>query len=58
MPFSAEIIKRNDKVIDNPEILQNDPIDQGWLLIIKPLEDLSLGDLMSSDEYRTKVAPN
>ncbi len=58
MPFSAEIIKRNDEVIDNPEILQKDPIDQGWLLIIKPIEKFSLDDLMSSDEYQTKVAPN
>jgi len=58
MPFAAEIIERNDDVIDNPEILQNDPVDQGWLLIIKPIEGFSLDDLMNSDEYQSKVAPN
>ncbi len=58
LPFSAEIIQRNEKIIDNPEILQNDPINDGWLLIIKPIEDFSLDDLMNSHEYKSKVAPS
>ena len=58
LPCTAEVIKRNENVIDNPEVLQNDPIDEGWLLIIKPIEQFSLKDLLSSDEYKSKVAPN
>ncbi len=58
LPFDAEIIERNDDVIDNPEILQNDPIDQGWLLIVRPINDFSSEDLMTSYEYQSKVAPN
>ena len=58
LPFDAEIIERNDDVIDNPEILQNDPINQGWLLIVKPINDFSSEDLMNSCEYQSKVAPN
>ena len=58
LPFTAKIVERNDIVIDNPEILQNDPIDQGWLLIVQPAEDFSLDDLMNSNEYQSKVAPN
>tara|TARA_B100000212_G_C27328683_1_gene513543 strand:+ start:351 stop:740 length:390 start_codon:yes stop_codon:yes gene_type:complete len=58
LPFDAEIIKRNDDVIDNPEILQNDPIGEGWLLIVRPMQDFSSEDLMNSYEYQSKVAPN
>ena len=58
LPFSAEIIQRNEAVIENPEILQNDPIDSGWLVIIKPDGDFSLSDLMNSEEYKSKVVPN
>ena len=57
LPFSGEIIHKNDSVIDNPEILQNDPINDGWLIIIKPEGHFSLDDLMDSDEYKKKVAP-
>ena len=58
LPFSGEIIDRNEEIIDNPEILQNDPISSGWLIIFKPNDGFSLNDLMTSDEYKSKVVPN
>ena len=58
LPFSGEIIDRNEEIIDNPEILQDDPINSGWLIILKPNENFSLNDLMTSDEYKSKVVPN
>ena len=57
LPCSCEIIDINEMVIDNPEILQNDPVNEGWLVIIKPMDDFSLDTLMTTDEYKSKVAP-
>jgi len=57
LPFSGKIIEKNQEVIDNPEILQNDPINDGWLILIKPESNYNLDNLMSSDEYKSKVAP-
>ena len=58
LPFSGEVISVNQGVIDNPEILQNDPIGDGWLLIIKSESNVLLDELMNSDEYKSKVVPN
>tara|TARA_B100001029_G_scaffold118221_1_gene97984 strand:+ start:80 stop:469 length:390 start_codon:yes stop_codon:yes gene_type:complete len=58
LPFSGEIISVNESVIDNPELLQNDPIGEGWLIIIKPDSKVSFDDLMTSDTYKSKVMPN
>ena len=58
LPFSGEVISVNEGVINNPEILQNDPIGDGWLVIIKPESNFSLDELMKSDEYKSKVVPN
>ena len=58
LPFAGEVISVNNGVIDNPEILQNDPIGSGWLIILKPNDNFSLNDLMTSDEYKSKVVPN
>ena len=58
IPFSGKVISVNENVIDNPEILQNDPINDGWLVIIKPDSDFLLDQLMNSDEYKSKVVPN
>ena len=57
LPFSGEIVSVNESVIDNPELLQNDPIGEGWLVILKPESDVSIADLMTSEEYQSKVVP-
>ena len=58
LPFSGEIVSVNESVIDNPELLQNDPIGEGWLIIIKTDSEVSFDDLMTSDAYKSKVMPN
>jgi len=58
LPFKGEIVSINESVIDNPELLQNDPIGEGWLVILKPESRLSFDDLMTSDAYKSKVLPN
>ena len=57
LPFSGEIIEKNQEVIDNPEILQNDPMNTGWLILVKPEPNYNYDNLMSSEEYKSKVAP-
>ena len=57
LPFSGEIVSVNESVIDNPELLQNDPIGEGWLIIIKPNSKVSFDNLMTSDAYKSKVVP-
>ena len=57
LPFSGEIVSVNESVIDNPELLQTDPIGEGWLVILKPESEVSIADLMTSEEYQSKVVP-
>ena len=57
LPFSGKIVSVNESVIDNPELLQNDPIGEGWLVILKPESEVSISDLMTSEEYQSKVVP-
>ena len=52
LPFSGKIVSVNESVVDNPELLQNDPIGEGWLVILKPESEVSIADLMTSDEYK------
>jgi len=57
IPFSGEIVSINESVIDNPELLQNDPIGEGWLVILKPDSKVLIANLMTSEEYQLKVVP-
>ena len=58
LPFGGEIVSVNESVVDNAELLQNDPIGEGWLVILKPESKVSFDDLMTSDLYKSKVMPN
>ena len=58
LPFGGEIVSVNENVVDNPELLQNDPIGEGWLVILKPESKVLFDDLMTSDSYKSKVIPN
>ena len=57
LPFSGKIVSVNESVIDNPELLQNDPIGEGWLVILKPESKVLIADLMTSEEYQSQVVP-
>ena len=58
LPISGEIVQRNEQVIDSPDDLQNDPHGKGWLLLIKPKDLSQLKEMMDSNSYATKIAPN
>jgi glycine cleavage system H protein len=50
-PVSGEVTRRNDEVVDNPEVVNDDPYGEGWLVAVKLDESADLGELMSRDEY-------
>ena len=57
-PVSGEVVERNDSVLNNPEQLQNDPYDSGWLLVVRPSNPSDLDELMDSEAYERKVLSN
>ena len=55
-PLSGEVLEVNRKVVDEPEIVNDDPYGEGWLLRIR-LSDPSEADaLLDADAYRGLLA--
>lgn len=50
-PVSGEIIKVNEKLEESPELLNEDPYNEGWMFVIKMSKTEELTGLMSSEEY-------
>lgn len=50
-PVSGIIKEVNEKLIDNPEIINEDPYGKGWIAIIDAKDASELDDLMDSDDY-------
>jgi len=51
-PLSGEVLEVNQKVVDAPETVNEDPYGEGWLVRIR-LDDRAEADaLLSADDYR------
>ncbi|MGA7367654.1 MAG: glycine cleavage system protein GcvH [Nitrososphaeraceae archaeon] len=52
-PLSGEIVETNETLLDHPELINQSPYELGWIVKIRPTENLSeeIKNLMTSNEY-------
>ena len=50
-PFSGTVRSINHEVVDNPDLINDDPYDGGWLVEISLDDPEELKGLMSADDY-------
>ncbi len=50
-PISGEVIEINQRVVETPELVNEDPYEAGWLLRIKIESSSEMDILLSSQEY-------
>ena len=55
-PVTGEIIEANEALADTPELVNNDPYGDGWLMRIKPADSLDVEQLMDAEAYTAHVA--
>lgn len=57
MPISGTVIEINEKLIEAPETLNNEPFGEGWLIKIESeTATLDSGDLLEYEDYKDEVA--
>jgi glycine cleavage system H protein len=54
-PLSGKIIKINEVLKEKPELLNEDPYNNGWIAILEVLNPDEYNELLSSDEYRSLI---
>lgn len=52
-PISGEVVKVNDALKDTPELINDSPYENGWMLVVKMSNPGEVDSLMSADEYKT-----
>jgi glycine cleavage system H protein len=52
---SGKIIKVNEKLSMQPEIINQDPYGEGWMIKVKIEDQTELDALMDSEEYEELV---
>ncbi len=54
-PISGTVTEFNQKLENNPTLINEDPYGAGWLIEIEPLDPEELEDLMTPDEYDSYI---
>lgn len=55
MPLDGEIIEFNEELESSPELVNESPYDQGWMIKVKITGDISNSDLLTPEEYSELV---
>jgi glycine cleavage system H protein len=55
-PLSGEILEVNARVVDEPELVNEDPYGVGWLVRIRVADDGELAALLDVEKYRALLA--
>ena len=51
-PLTGEIVEINEKLSDNPEIINSSPYEDGWFFKVKPQNIDELDEMLDSDAYK------
>lgn len=54
-PISGEVIEVNEAVIENPQLINQDPYGQGWLFRVRPFGS-NKEELLNATEYSKVVS--
>ena len=55
LPVSGKVVKVNEKLSEEPEIITQDPYGEGWMIKVKIEDETELDTLMDSEEYEEQV---
>lgn len=50
-PVDGEVVEINEELEDNPELVNDDPYGDGWMIRIRLSDPDQLAELLSAEEY-------
>ncbi len=57
-PVDGEIIEINEKLLEHPELINQSPYEEGWIVKIKPSNPEQIDSLLSKEQYDKLVGQN
>ena len=54
-PIAGEVAAVNDDLVDAPELVNDDPFGDGWMLELDADDPDAVDELLSPEEYRSQI---
>jgi glycine cleavage system H protein len=55
MPLTGEIIEFNEGLEDDPELVNSDPYEKGWMIKIEISDNSQIADLLDASAYQELI---
>ena len=55
IPVAAEVLEQNESLADHPELVNQDPYGEGWIIKVKPTEDADFDSLLDVEAYKALI---
>lgn len=55
-PISGEVLAVNEELFDRPELVNDDPYGDGWMIEVAPSDTDEFEDALDADEYEAQIA--
>ena len=55
LPVTGEILEQNEALADQPELVNQDPYGEGWLIKINPAADADFDSLLDAEAYKALI---
>ncbi len=55
MPLTGEVIEFNDTLEDDPELVNSDPYEKGWMIKIEISDESQIQDLLDAEAYKNLI---
>ena len=55
IPVSGEVLEQNEALADQPELVNQDPYGEGWLIKMKPTADANFDSLLDAEAYKALI---
>jgi len=54
-PVDGQVIEVNETIVENPDLIGEDPYDDGWLVKLKSSDASQMEELMTAEDYQAFV---
>lgn len=55
-PLSGKVVERNEQLNEKPELVNESPYEQAWMLVLQLTDKSEVDQLMSADAYKKLVS--
>ena len=55
IPVAGEVLEQNAALADQPELVNQDPYGEGWLIKMRPADDADFSSLLDAEAYKALI---